>query len=203
MRLYILLTLLAVLATASPLVAGEAPRGVRQGSSLEGGPRVRTSDPRVIAAIADGAARSSSFLDVINEVEGRDVIVYVEMQPLLRGKLSGSLTWVTKTRQFRYVRVALNPDLTGSRLVAALAHELQHVAEVGRAASVIDTASLSSFYRAVGIPMRWNGESWETDAARRMGETVRRELTGPTTVPVAESIYPAANDWGSPGTKRD
>ena len=147
----------------------DVPRGIRQASRLDGGPRVRTSDRRVTAAIAEGAARSSSFLDVINDVEQHDVIVYVEMQPQLRGRLSGALTWVTRTKAFRYVRVALNPDLTGSLLVAALAHELQHVAEVGRAASVVDTASLSRFYRTIGVNTRLNSDEWDTEAAQAHG----------------------------------
>ena len=202
MRLCILLTLLVVVAP-SLVRADEVPRGIRQASRIDGGPRVRTSDRRVTAAIAEGAARSSSFLDVINDVERHDVIVYVEMQPQLRGRLSGALTWVTRTNAFRYVRVALNPDLTGSLLVAALAHELQHVAEVGRAPSVVDTMSLSSFYRTVGVNTRLNADEWDTEAARRMGEAVRRELAAATTLPAAEPIQPAAREWASVAPKRD
>lgn len=195
MRRYLYLTLLVAVVAPSFAHAADPAPALRQASRLNGGPRVRASDQRLVAAIAEGVARSPSFLSVINDIEQLDVIAYVEMQPQLRGRLSGAVTWVTRTAQFRYVRVALNPDLTGMQLVSALAHELQHVVEVGREASVIDADSLGAFYQTVGVSIqRFNPAQWETEAARRMGETVRRELAGATPPRTADSIQAGVRD---------
>jgi hypothetical protein len=86
------------------------------------------------------------------------------------------MTWVTATTTFRYVRVSLNPDLNGFMSIAALAHELQHVVEVGEAASIVDNRSLSDYYRIAGLDKRVSSDRWETEAAQRTGEIVRREL---------------------------
>jgi hypothetical protein len=144
-------------------------------AALEG-PRVRALDTRVQFAIAEGTARSASFRKLLTKIDKSDVIVYVEFQPHLKGRLVGTTTWVTTTQQYRYLRVALNPELTGWRLVAALAHELQHVVEVGEARSIVDSKSLSAHYRETGVEKVLRSEEWETQAAQVMGETVRREL---------------------------
>ena len=138
--------------------------------------RVRPADSRAAAALIDGRMRSASFRKVLHHIEQLDVIVYVEMQPQLRHRLAGRVTWVTATQRFRYVRVSLNPELTGSQLVATLAHELQHVAEIGEAPDVVDTASLSKHYRHIGVENRERSDQWDTEAAQRTGEVVRREL---------------------------
>ncbi len=167
MRVYALLTLLVLVPT---LVLAEELSG----------PRVRALDQRVQSAIAAGIARSASFRKVLAQIEMRDVIVYVEIQPQLKSRLFGTMTWVTATSQFRYVRVALNPELSGSRLVAALAHELQHVVEVGEAPSIVDAPTMSAHYRVTGVEKSVGSEAWETEAARAMGDTVRRELATAT-----------------------
>ena len=144
-------------------------------AALEG-PRVRALDTRVQFALAEGTARSASFRKLLTQIDKSDVIVYVEFQPHLKNRFVGTMTWVTATQQHRYVRVSLNPELTGWRLVATLAHELQHVVEVGEARSIVDAKSLSAHYRETGVEKVARSEAWETYAAQAMGETVRREL---------------------------
>lgn len=193
MRTYALLTLLLVATTPSSVLVADEPHIGIVGSRINGGPRVRTADPRILSALAEGIARSATFRSVLQQVESQDVIVYIEMQHYLRGRLSGALRWVTATKDFRYVRVAINPELSGGLLVAALGHELQHVSEVGHARSIVDTETLRTFYRGAGTPSRNNSDDqWETEAARRTGEIVRREVTSPARV--AESIQPAVGE---------
>lgn len=150
--------------------------------------RVRAADARVGTALAEGRARSASFRAVLDRVDELDVIVYAETQPQLRGRLSGSMTWVTATKDFRYVRVSLNPHLSMPQLVAMLAHELRHVVEVGEAPSIVDRRTLSDYYRAAGHGHHATSDEWDTEAARRTGEIVRRELASAAGGGVAESI---------------
>ena len=104
------------------------------------------------------------------------MIVYVEIKPLLRKRLAGTTTWVTATKDFRYVRVSLNPEQSSAQMVATLAHELQHVAEIGGAPSIVDTQTLRAHYREVGVAKLVTSDEWETEAAKVTGETVRQEL---------------------------
>jgi hypothetical protein len=138
--------------------------------------RVRTHEPRVREALATGAARSAAFREVLGHVESGDVIVYIELERQLRGKLAGRMRWVVSTKDARYVRVSLNPELSGGHFIATLAHELRHVAEVGDAPSVVDEATLTALYRGVGTERRSKSGAWDTEAAQVTGEVVRREL---------------------------
>lgn len=181
--------MLLALTMTSSVAAAETSRPLNAGTAATGGPRIRASDSRVIDAIAEGIVRSDTFRTLLQRIEAQDVIAYVEMQPQLRGRLSGVMNWVIATGRFRYVRVGLNPEHTGSQLIATLAHELQHVREVGTAPSIVDTESLTAFYREVGTQRRLRSAAWETEAARRTGELVRRELA--SAVRVAKPIQPA------------
>jgi hypothetical protein len=138
--------------------------------------RVRTHDARVRTALAKGMTRSAAFREVVRRVEANDVIVYIEMDPRLRGKLAGRMYWVVSTREARYVRVALNPELSGSHLIATLAHELQHVVEVGETPSVVDEPTLTTLYRGIGTERHAQSRAWDTEAAQVTGDVVRREL---------------------------
>jgi len=83
---------------------------------------------------------------------------------------------VAATSTFRYVRIVLNPSLPHAQLVATLAHELQHVSEIGNEPSVVDPRSLSSFYGRVGTEHGFHSEEWETKLAQDTGYIVIREL---------------------------
>lgn len=192
MQLVLLLTLIVGgIAFPSVSVADEAvsktPKPV---------PRVRAADNRVAAALKEGLARSASFRAIIDRINTLDVIVYAETQPLLRGRLSGTMTWVTATKEFRYVRVSLNPDLNIAQMTASLAHELQHVIEVGEAKSIVDTKTLSDYYRVAGVEKHLRLDEWDTEAAQRTGDIVRRELADAHQNDAAQSIQARRFDGG-------
>jgi hypothetical protein len=176
MRLSVLLVLALAATPSIALAAVEPPTSPWSPGDIMR--RIRSEDPRVRDAFAFGVARSASFRDLVRRVEARDVIVYIEMDQQLRGRLAGRMRWVISTKAARYVRVSINPELTGFHFVATLAHELQHVVEVGDAPTVIDEPSLSAFYRHVGSERRARSEAWDTDAAKLAGEVVRKELIG-------------------------
>ena len=153
-----------------------------------GGPRVRPSDGRTAAILLDGLRRSPTLRHIVEQIEARDVIVHLEMWAgLSRKSISGRLTWVTAAGQFRYVRVALSPSLSGNNAISMLAHELQHVLEVADAPSIVDDASLTRYYAQHGITVR-GGLDFDSEPARDVGEEVLRDLIAGRNARTTESI---------------
>lgn len=164
------LSVLAVAALLAPL-----PQ-VTLSAETRGGPRLRPQDGRSTALLDAGARRSETFRQLIARINRSDVIVYVEMAPALRGRFAGTLQWVAATKNFRYVRVSLNPELSEQLQIASLGHELQHAVEVIDAPDVVDTPTLMALYRRIGHQRSMHELRWDTAAANRIGEQVRSEL---------------------------
>ena len=139
-------------------------------------PRVRPNDSRSAALLLQGIQRSDTLREIVERLEQSDVIVYLVMQPSLKRSLAGTLTWVTGTKSFRYVRISLNPELSSDALISVIGHELQHALEVSDAPSIVDTASLQAYYEKNGLTTPSHANGWDTLAARVTGEEVRREL---------------------------
>ncbi len=143
--------------------------------TVPGGPRVRPDDSRSAAIVLEGMERSATMRALIDALEARDVIIYIQMQPTLKGRLAGSVTWVTAAGRFRYIRVSWNPELSTAMAIATLGHELQHALEIANEPSIVSADTLEAFYRSNGINMpAHNG--WDTIAARARGDVVRREI---------------------------
>jgi len=107
MRVLLAVALVAVLSMSSALA-----------SERIGGPRLRPQDNRVAQVLREGAERSATFRALVNRIEAGNVIVYVAVSPLLKSTLSGSLTWMTRAGEFRYVRASLRTDLTFDQMIA-------------------------------------------------------------------------------------
>src|SRR5688572_23580937 len=109
-------TLIALLTLLTPVSAlgGPDPVGPLDPAKPNGGPRVRPYDSRSAALLVEGLRRSDTVRSLVSQLEARDVIIYVEIQARLRGRLAGTLTWVTATRHYRYVRISINPELQGA-----------------------------------------------------------------------------------------
>ena len=165
---------LTILAVTIPVVVTASGRETAAPSDIV--IRVRAHDGRAAALILEGVTRSEIIRRLIDRLEKSDVIVYVETQPGLKGRVAGTLTWLTKTPQFRYVRISIAPDQFGETGIALLAHELQHAVEVADNKSVVDPASLEALYRRIGKSVGVHAGGWDTEAARMRGEDVRREL---------------------------
>jgi hypothetical protein len=165
MRLLFAIALSAVVITSSTLAAAD------------GGPRIRPQDARLSQLLRNGVARSATFKALVDRIEASNVIVYLALNPIMKKNLSGTLTWMTKAGDYRYVRASISPDLTHDQMIATLAHELQHAVEVVDDPNVISENTLVALYRRIGRP---NGNlsttAWETEAAQETGYQVRREL---------------------------
>lgn len=160
--------LLSATALTSPAFAASGPTGEV---------RLRPQDPRLEKVLKDGAARSTTFKALVDRIEASNVIVYIAFNPIMKSNLSGMLTWMTRSGEYRYLRASISTDLAPEQMIATLAHELQHAVEVIEDESVVDETSLVALYKRIGhqnsnvAPSRW-----ETTAAQQAGFRVRREL---------------------------
>lgn len=164
--------LLLVCTLARPADAGP----VTPIMSRLGGPRIRPNDGRVATLLLDGLRRSPSLARLVDRIEANDVIVYLEMQPLLSDRLAGCLTWIATTDKYRYVRASLNPELPADVLIAAIGHELRHAVEIIENPSVTGPTSMLALYRRIGREGANGASSMETDTARAAGAQVRSDL---------------------------
>lgn len=164
-----LLVCLAVVTIASSVSAAPTTR--------PGGPRIRPQDSRTARFLEDGLKRSATMRALAERIEAGNVIVYVGINPMMRSRLSGALSFMTTSGDFRYVRAYLKADQVPDVTIATLAHEFQHVVEVIDHPSVVDDESLVRLYRRIGITSKDRlFSSWETIAAQVIGAQVRREL---------------------------
>jgi hypothetical protein len=174
MRQLLSLVVLCWFALTSSTIASSDP------AALDGGgPRIRPQNAYIAELLKTGRARSATLRSLADRIEAGNVIVYIAVNPLLKSSLSGALTWMTQAGGFRYVRASLSKDLTPDQMIATLAHELQHAAEVAEDPSVSSEATLVAMYRRIGLPKHASSAGWETEAAQEMGYQVRRELAMP------------------------
>jgi hypothetical protein len=182
--LFVTVALLAV-----PIIAAAEPErpAAFDPATWNGGPRVRPADARSAAIVLEGLRRSETFRAIVEALEQHDVIVYVQIQQALKGRLAGALTWLCATQRFRYVRVGLSPGLISEVAISTLGHELQHALEIASQPSVVDVKSLTAHYRQIGISMHFHDNGWDTEAARQIGDEVRRDLAA-TSARATESV---------------
>jgi hypothetical protein len=160
-------------------------------STRPGGPRIRPQDPRTARFLKDGLRRSATMRGLAERIEASNVIVYVGIDPMMRSSLTGALSLVTASGDFRYVRAHISGGQIPDLMIATLAHEFQHVVEVIDHPSVVDDESLVTLYRRIGVAGNDRRHaSWETMAARDVGAQVRRELGART----ASGAAPASTD---------
>jgi hypothetical protein len=187
-----LLTLVIVIGSAA--LTFSAPPAFAQ--PVERSPRVRAADARTAFLLTQGLQRSTTIRALVAALEQRDVIVYIELQPSLRRRLAGTLTWITATPEHRYVRISINPELNTVLAIATMGHELQHALEVATATEVRSDVAMEKFYRLHGDISRAQATGWDTEAARMTGEHVRRELADARSTRTADTTQQFdPEDW--------
>ena len=137
---------------------------------------VRSSDPLVLASIEDGKARSTTFSGLVARLTASDVVVYVEPRLRLPAGLVGYLDHrVTATGDRRYLWIVVDAMLEHDRLIAIIAHELQHAVEVAGVPDARSAAAIDGVFRSRTC-VRPPTNCGETEAALRVQETVSAEL---------------------------
>jgi hypothetical protein len=170
-----------------------------------GGPRIRPTDDRAAALLLNGLERSARLRALADTIDAAHVVVYLTVDPRVDAGLAGRLTFMGNAGRYRYVRVAVNPRLSGDVLIATLAHELQHVVEVIEHPDVTSERSLGKLYERIGRSTRVGGiQGWETSAAQEVTYEVRRELSNAEVAAVARQETPRQPSRGDgPGQRQD
>jgi hypothetical protein len=153
--------------------AGEPPDAAQR--------RVRSSDPRILALLEEGAGRSVTFRGLLDTVARTSGIVYVEFGHCAFGHLNGCLLpFVAGSGGVRYFRILVTSDasrVNRERLIALIGHELRHVVEAIEDEHVVDVETLTALYRRIGTPLPGAAGGFETTAALVTGDTVLAELS--------------------------
>jgi hypothetical protein len=137
-------------------------------------PRVRTVDPSVRALIGRGAELSPTLRRLISEVQGSDLIVYVERHGRFGNRDAGSFRMISGCGDQRYARIAISSKLPFREAIIVLGHELQHAVEVASAAYVVDQKGMQELYCRIGDRF---AENYDTVAARLVTHQVSEELS--------------------------
>jgi PadR family transcriptional regulator PadR len=138
---------------------------------------VRTTQPRILALIDDGKVRSETFRRLVTTLDASDVIVYLEPK-MTRHMLGGYLFHDVAGRgEWRYLRIAVDFQGARNRVIALLAHELQHAVEVAQAPEARSAGSLETMFSRLAIPGGCAGTTcYETLAAQEVEYAVGDEL---------------------------
>ncbi len=139
--------------------------------------RIRAANGRVATLVTQGVRRSRTFAELIVKIHQTNVIVYVESSFGLPPEMAGRLLLQGVAGKERYLRVQVRATLPGDQLISVIAHELRHALEVADDPLVVDEAGLLALYRRIG-QVSAGTNSYDTDAARVAGQTVRDELVG-------------------------
>jgi hypothetical protein len=139
---------------------------------------VRASNPLVRAWIRNGALESPTLNSLLAELTASDVIVHIELVDRIRSGADGQLYFVTATPTARLLRIEITWVGGRAEMIALIAHELQHAAEVAGARRVRDSVSLATFYLGMLPGNRTATGHYDSLAARATEDIVRRELLG-------------------------
>lgn len=174
----VLLLFLAIAGAAAPSAAqaiDEIPP--ESACHANGNPAVRARSPLALAAMEFGLRHSTTFEALWEGLQETDMIVYVDSDLKPLGDIWGHTSFISKTPQCRYVRVAITAHLNLSQAAALLGHELQHVLEIAAHPEVIDEASMSAMYERYGRHSRYEN-SYDSQEAVDVGTRVAAELMG-------------------------
>jgi hypothetical protein len=165
-------SLMALTTAAAPALAGG--QDDRPGRFT----RVRAPDPELRRVIAEGADRSPTFLALASELQRSTAIVQVQFGRCPRGNFRSCVSSVEGDARQRHIRVFVDTRTSQDRLIATIAHELQHAVEIVRSPDAIDAERTLALYRRIAIGKCREGlsDSCETAEAQAVEAAVLEEL---------------------------
>ena len=170
-------------------------------SAMGPSPRLRSTNPMILASLNEGAERSATFRALVAAIEQTNGIVYVEFGYCAFGHVAGCLLpFIASGHGDRYVRIIVSPEkrrLSHDQLLALIAHELQHAREVLDRPEIVDLETMDAMYRKLGTAIVNGAGGYETSAARAAGAAVLSELVRSARVPTA-----SAQGVARPGSDR-
>jgi hypothetical protein len=136
---------------------------------------VRSDDASIRALLRRGYDRSPTIRALVDEIESRPGIVYIEQAVKLSRGMDGALLHaVAGSGQMPLLRVLLKTNLAPDYAIAVLAHELQHVVEVLRAGPPNDAAAMAALFAV--LDQQTADSKFETEDARAITSLVLNEL---------------------------
>jgi hypothetical protein len=140
-------------------------------------PRLRPQGSLLRHVVSTAFARSATFRALVDRIEHSDVIVHLTCEAFSRPSLRGRTALVSSSPSVRYLRIQVRCQEQTQPLVAIVAHELQHVAEIAATPRVIDDRSFATLFRAIGFATGgpFGCEQFETSDALDMEARVRAE----------------------------
>ena len=130
--------------------------------------RVRSTERFMIALIREGYDRSPVFRDLINALQRSNVIALVQPASCAGGRIRSCLVSVTGFDGQRHIRINVNPHTSHDRLIATVAHELQHAIEIAEHPEVADASAALKLYRTIAVGQCHEGLSEECETTRAL-----------------------------------
>jgi hypothetical protein len=138
---------------------------------------VRAESAELRALIQRTADESPTVHALVDRLNRSNVVVYVR-PARLSPTLDGRTGLLSVAGGVRYLVIELACPRIAFVQSVTLAHELHHAVEIANAPEVVSAATLERFYSGIGMADGDPGRrTFETAAARAVGERVRREMT--------------------------
>jgi hypothetical protein len=144
--------------------------------------RVKPAGPEMRRLILEGHARSAAFRALVDEIQRSNAIVVVQIGLCANGRIRSCVSNVDADVNGRYIRIKLNTKATDDRLIATIAHELQHAVEIVRDPETVDATTTLSLYRRIGTNdcRARLTDKCESEAALQIEAFVNAELAAGT-----------------------
>lgn len=140
--------------------------------------RVRGTVPEIRRLIQDVAALSQTARALVEEIQQSNAIVMVSYGQCAKGLIRSCVSGVEGDHTHRHIRILIDNRTTDYRLMATIAHELQHAVEIIREPGAVDGKTTMALYRRIGKGKCATGQSekCETEGALATERTVLEEL---------------------------
>jgi hypothetical protein len=142
------------------------------------GTRIRAGSPYLRLVIASGMEMSPTFREIVNQLEGSDLIVEVRCSRFKASTLVGRTALLSAQPAVRYVLVEVGCPVSSLPALCIIGHELRHALEIASARSVVDSESLALLYTQIGFPTQGKNSyvQFETADALEAGARIHHEL---------------------------
>jgi hypothetical protein len=162
-------------------LVASAPSQAASAASMQ---NVRPRDEIAELLLRFGGERSERFRQIVRELEGSNVVVYIDVREDGRRPVGGGLNFVSQGQGVRWVRAFVDSGTANRsrtyqdivRLTAILAHELRHALEASQAPTLSDVDEFERYFRQIGVVD--GSDRLDTRAARETGAWVEDELRG-------------------------
>ena len=140
--------------------------------------RVKPADAEIRRLVSEGHRRSATFRALMKELHESNLIVTIQYGACANGRIRSCVSDVQSDGRQRFVRVKVDSRTTDDRLIATIAHELQHAVEIARDPSVSTPEEALALYRkiALGACRQGTSDKCETQAALDIESRVNDEL---------------------------